>query len=63
MKLPQKKLIFNRDSNGEVKWGTSVKGGKKQIADMTKQNAALHNHFSPVSTLVCLLWQRTSEWN
>ncbi|MBI9094004.1 MAG: ATP-binding protein [Sphaerochaeta sp.] len=39
----QKKLIFSREANGEVKWGTSIKGGKKQIADMTKQNVALLN--------------------
>ncbi len=39
----QQKLIFSRGSDGEVKWGTTIKGEKKQIAEMTKQNVTLLN--------------------
>lgn len=39
----QKKLIFSRGYDGEVKWGTNIKGEKKQIAEMTKHNVALLN--------------------
>ncbi|AEV29421.1 putative ATPase [Sphaerochaeta pleomorpha str. Grapes] len=39
----QKKLIYSRDETGDVKWGTGIKGAKKQIASMTTKNVTFLN--------------------
>lgn len=37
----QKKLVYRREANGEIAWGASITGNKKQITTMTKQNVPL----------------------
>ena len=33
--------MYRREANGEIAWGASITGNKKQIDTMTKQNVPL----------------------